>query len=132
MSDALLVVEDWISEHYFSGESFLARVKERAKQQREEHAAGHETTRSRFTSDRARLVTQFARLYAEPEPGEASARSLHAELLRILGYDRLRMTREGPVRWVAQPGSEAGLAVVEARPVAAIEELFVRDAPTQC
>lgn len=134
MSDALLVVEDWISEHYFSSEStkesFLARVKERSKQQREEQKAGHETTRSRFTSNRSWLVTEFARLYTDGEPDEASARSLHAELLRILGYDRLKVTREGPVRWVAQPGSTPGLAIVEARPVAAIEDLFVRDAAT--
>lgn len=130
MSDALLVVGDWISEHYFSGAPFRKRVTDRATEQKKERAAGHETTRSRFTSNRSQLVTEFARLYADDELDEASARSLHAELLRILGYDRLKVTREGPVRWVAQPGSAPGLAIVEARPVAAIEDLFVRDAAT--
>src|SRR5699024_1434625 len=68
-SDALLVVEDWISEHYFTtdarGESFGSRV----TALRKTWDAADESVRSRFTSARPALVNEFARL----DPGDRAS-----------------------------------------------------------
>ena len=72
VSDALVVGEDWISEHYFTTdtakESFLARVLERRKEWEalEKPAAPGApptpTPRSRFRSERSRLEELLAAL----------------------------------------------------------------------
>ena len=73
-SDALLVVEDWISEHFFTTdarkESYLARVLDRVKQWRD---AEHPTTKSRFTAERSKLATAMAALYADEDPDPDAA-----------------------------------------------------------
>ena len=132
-SDALLIVEDWISEHYFTTdadrESFRARVLARAKQWK---FADGQTTESRFTANRSRLAASLAALYSDDDPSAAAAEAIHAELLRILGYAPGPYETEvsGPVRWFRYPGLSAALAVVEARPAVAVEDLFAKDAPT--
>ncbi len=132
-SDALLVVEDWISEHFFTTdarkESYLARVLERAKQWRD---AEGPTTKSRFTADRSRLATAMAALYADEEPNPTAAANLHADLRRILGFHPgpYETTINGPVRLLRSPGLEPTLALVEAKPAATLDELFARHADT--
>ena len=132
-SDALLIVEDWISEHYFTTdadrESFRARVLARAKQWK---SADGLTTESRFTADRSNLAADLAALYSDDDPSAAAADAIHAKLLRILGYIPGPYETEvsGPVRWLRSPSLPATLAVVATRPVAALEDLFAKDAPT--
>lgn len=129
-SDALIVVEDWISEHYFATdsakESYLARVKNRAKQWKEQP----DSTRARFTRDRARLATAIASLYTDDEPGDPT--EVHTWLRRILGYEPgpWQVEVRGSVRLLRAPGVEPALAIVDALPVAALDDLFVHDAAT--
>ena len=149
VSDALVVGEDWISEHYFTTdtakESFLARVLERRKEwEALEKPAdpGTEPTptpRSRFRSERSRLEELLAALPAddaESLTGAAleAAGELDALLRDILGFAsaEYRLTGRGPVTLVRPVGDEgpAPLALLRARPVTTVEDLLVKDALT--
>lgn len=74
VSDALVVGEDWISEHYFTSQaakgSFAARVLERRQEWAAAEAEGVATSRSRFRAQRSRLESLLAELPA-PEGAEA-------------------------------------------------------------
>lgn len=133
-SDALIVVGDWISEHYFTTdatkESYLARVLERA---REWKKADYETPRSRFTQARTGLATTLADVFADQAPDLESARRAHDELRRILGYEdpaAFIPETNGPLTLLRRPGQTDALAIVEAAPADALEELFARRART--
>ena len=149
VSDALVVGEDWISEHYFTTdatkESFLARVLERRKEwEALEKPADPGTTstptpRSRFRSERSRLEELLAVLPADDAgslTGAAleAAGELDALLREILGFtsSEYRLTERGPVTLVRPVGDEgpAPLALLRARPVTTVEDLLVKDAPT--
>ena len=149
VSDALVVGEDWISEHYFTTdtakESFLARVLERRKEwEALEKPAdpGTEPTptpRSRFRAERSRLEELLAALPAddaESLTGAAleAAEQLDALLRDILGFAsaEYRLTERGPVTLVRPVGDEgpAPLALLRARPVTTVEDLLVKDALT--
>ena len=148
-SDALVVGEDWISEHYFTTdavkESFLARVLERRKEWEalekpaDPNAAPMPTPRSRFRSERSHLEELLAALPADDADsltGAAleAAEQLDALLREILGFSsaEYRLTERGPVTLVRPVGDEgpAPLALLRARPVTAVEDLLVKDAPT--
>ena len=151
VSDALVVGEDWISEHYFTTdatkESFLARVLERRKEwEALEKPADPGTAptptptpRSRFRSERSHLEELLATLPAddaESLTGAAleAAGELDALLREILGFtsSEYRLTERGPVTLVRPVGDEgpAPLALLRARPVTTVEDLLVKDAPT--
>src|SRR5487761_179433 len=135
-SDALIVGEDWISEHYFTtdakSESFQAKVTERRKAWDEDAKNGASTVRSRFTAARRELGSKIADLQAG-EPGTGAQRTddalpgLYADLRKILGYDsgEYLLKQHGPVIRVRTPDlSEAApLILVEARAADAIEDL---------
>mgnify|MGYP006867757585 FL=1 len=138
-SDALLVVEDWISEHFFTTdakkESFQKLVLDRRKQWAAESV---ETSRSRFTTQASKLATMLAALYSndldEAARAEATEQA-HEELLRVLGYSTGEFTIDphGPVRFFSTAGvDDPALAVVMARPVETHDELMVKDAETLC
>ena len=149
VSDALVVGEDWISEHYFTTdatkESFLARVLERRKEWEalekpaDPGTAPTPTPRSRFRSERAHLEELLAALPAD-DAGSLTGAALEAverldALLReILGFasPECRLTERGPVTLVRPMGDEgpAPLALLRARPVTTVEDLLVKDAPT--
>ena len=149
VSDALVVGEDWISEHYVTTdatkESFLARVLERRKEWEalekpaDPNAAPTPTPRSRFRSERSRLEELLAALPAD-DAGSLTAAALEAAgqldaLMReILGFasPEYRLTERGPVTLVRPVGDEgpAPLALLRARPVTTVEDLLVKDAPT--
>ena len=148
-SDALVVGEDWISEHYFTAdavkESFLARVLERRKEWEalekpaDPNAAPMPTPRSRFRSERSHLEELLAALPADDADsltGAAleAAEQLDALMREILGFSsaEYRLTERGPVTLVRPVGDEgpAPLALLRARPVTAVEDLLVKDAPT--
>ena len=149
VSDALVVGEDWISEHYFTTdtakESFLARVLERRKEwEALEKPAdpGTEPTptpRSRFRAERSRLEELLAALPAdgaESLTGAAleAAEQLDALMRDILGFAsaEYRLTERGPVTLVRPVGDEgpAPLALLRARPMTTVEDLLVKDALT--
>ena len=149
VSDALVVGEDWISEHYFTTdatkESFLARVLERRKEWEalekpaDPGTPPTPTPRSRFRSERSRLEELLAALPAD-DAGSLTGSSLEAAeqldaLLReILGFasSEYRLTERGPVTLVRPVGDEgpAPLALLRARPVTTVEDLLVKDALT--
>lgn len=149
VSDALVVGEDWISEHYVTTdatkESFLARVLERRKEWEalekpaDPGTAPTPTPRSRFRSERSRLEELLAALPADDAgslTGAAleAAGELDALLREILGFtsSEYRLTERGPVTLVRPVGDEgpAPLALLRARPVTTVEDLLVKDAPT--
>ena len=149
VSDALVVGEDWISEHYFTTdatkESFLARVLKRRKEWEalekpaDPSTAPTPTPRFRFRSERAHLEELLAALPADDAgslTGAAleAAGELDALLREILGFasPEYRLTERGPVTLVRPVGDEgpAPLALLRARPVTTVEDLLVKDAPT--
>ena len=138
-SEALIVGEDWISEHYFTtdakSESFQAKVAERRKAWDEDAKIGPGTVRSRFIAARGRLATSLADLLAgQPGSGDDSLPQLHAELRQVLGYDtgEYALTRRGPIIGVGTPDLREGapLVLVEARAAETIEDLIAKDGRT--
>lgn len=153
-SDALVIGEDWISEHYFTTdatkESFQAKVLERRKTWDEaaqsqatqpsptQPASTHTpSTRAAFTAARGEVETLLGGLLT-PEGGMAvsadDVRDIYARLRTLLGYTGAGRTvvDDSGVLAVSTPGvgDSAPLIIVAARPVAAIEELLEKDAPT--
>ncbi|AZZ40912.1 restriction endonuclease subunit M [Acidipropionibacterium jensenii] len=155
-SDALLVVEDWISEHYFTSdaanETFHRRVVDRRK---EWDAAEEPTSRSRLTAARVELLAAMSALYPDATSGETltngdttggqqqptlvdddvrdAAADLYKALRKVLGYQTGEFHQEGdtPVRRYSARGlAETPLAIVEAAPVQTLEDLFIKRAPT--
>jgi hypothetical protein len=138
-SDALIVGEDWISEHYFTtdakSESFQAKVAERRKAWDEDAKNGAATVRSRFVSVRLRLGGSIADLLAgQPSTGDDSLPELYAELRQVLGYEsgEYVLKRTGPVLGVVTPEISEGapLVIIEARAVETIEDLIAKDGGT--
>ena len=147
VSDALVVGEDWISEHYFTtdakAESFAARVRERrqawdAEAKPTDGTAPVATTRSRFLAERGRLESLLAELPGEDEAPSAAALAaadeLDAVLRQVLGFvpGELVLTESGPVTFVSPIGTEgaAPTALLHARPAATIESLLAKDGAT--
>ncbi|WP_210767298.1 hypothetical protein [Flavimobilis rhizosphaerae] len=138
-SDAIVIGEAWISEHFFTTEaksqSFQARVLERRKEWDAEDAEDRATVRSRFTHARQGLEVDLAAL-AEKSGSSlaAAAEDVHTRLLDVLGFTGhgLHHERTGPLIRVSAPGITDGapLAIVLARPVAAIEDLLSKDEPS--
>lgn len=148
-TDAILVGEGWISEHYFTteakGESFRSEVKKRRDAWDAEAKEGRKTPRSRFTEARQGLEADLATLaeILDPAAGadrrdglapEDAAVAVHERMLDVLeltGHG-LVLDRQGPLLRVSSPGvtDRSPLAVVSARPVATLEDLLARDAVT--
>ena len=132
-SDALIVGEDWISEHYFTtdakSESFQAKVTERRKAWDEDAKTVREdgdpesrvdTVRSRFLAARGSLGADLASLLADaPDVADAKLPDLYARLRTVLGYNTGEYTLKqvGPVIRVTTPdlNEAAPLVIVEAR-----------------
>ncbi|QCV96222.1 class I SAM-dependent DNA methyltransferase [Acidipropionibacterium acidipropionici] len=150
-SDALRVVEDWISEHYFTSdapnETFHKRVLERRKAW---DAAEQPTSKSRITGSLREILAGIANLYPDATSGEtqttlvdddirARAASLYRQLRTALGFETgefhhdvaTETAEDSPVRRYAAHGlSEYPLAIVDAVPAQTLEDLFIKDAPT--
>ncbi|WP_420823662.1 Eco57I restriction-modification methylase domain-containing protein [Terracoccus luteus] len=134
MSDAFVVGEDWISEHYFTtdakSESFQGKVLERRK---EWDASEVETSLTRFTAARGRLENAFTNLLADGTEA-TDADDLHDDLLTILGYrtGQFAPHSEGPLTWVSSPGitGQAPLAILAALPADAVDDVVAKDAPS--
>ncbi len=133
-SDAFVIGEDWISEHYFTtdakSQSFQARVLERRREW-DDVADGVQTVRSRFTTARGRVESVLAAVLAGEDEGWRLP-DLYAELRQILGYEtgEYSLKADGPVTHVAAPDIAAAppLAIVAARATETVEDLLVKDA----
>ncbi|PRZ08594.1 hypothetical protein BCE75_101286 [Isoptericola sp. CG 20/1183] len=135
-SDAIVVGEDWISEHYFSTDgkqSFQAKVLERRKAW-DDGGTDAPSTRTRFVAARAESLSTLAGL------GEEGGRfavlpELYERLRAVLGYTTaaLQAKREGPVEWVHATGLEAKapLVLVEAVAVKDVESLLAKGDPAK-
>lgn len=148
-SDAILVGENWISEHYFTTdatkESFRAKVLERRAFWDDEAKADRPTPRSRFVEARQALEAELSTVaeLLDPTGGtdlrdgrdpDQVAAGIHERLLEVLeltGHG-LALDRQGALLRVSSPGiaDRAPLVVVSARPVTAVEDLLKRDEPT--
>ncbi len=141
-SEAIVVGEDWISEHYLTtdakSQSFQSRVLQRRADWDAEDAAGGPSTRARFTAKRAELMDLFAVVNPEGADKAADGRealhALSAQLRSVLGYVQgvFHLDETGPVRHVAIHGLEdaAPLALIDAKPVAQLEDLLAKDGDT--
>ncbi len=138
-SDAIVIGEDWISEHYFTTDAGKQSFQGQVQQFRKDwDAATTETVRSRFTAARRDLESALADLMSGEGASNggslAAASDLYATLRRVLGYaaPEYALTAVGPVIAVRAPGitEAAPLVIVEARPVDAVDDLLARDADT--
>jgi hypothetical protein len=138
-SDALIVGEDWISEHYFTtdakSESFQAKVAERRKAWDEDAKTGATTVRSRFTAARRELGTTIADLLAgQPGTSDDTLPEVYYRLREILGYTSGEYTlkQDGPLIQVTTPdlAEPAPLVIIEARAAQTIEDLIAKDGST--
>lgn len=134
-SDAFVVGEDWISEHYFNIEStkqsFQSRVATLRRSWDERAKDGEQTPSSRLAAVRRDLLTALA---SEMTDAAAYDSSVLTPLASALGYADARWHRTvtGPVTIVAPadtPDSPAG-AVVRARRVDDLSDLLAKDAAT--
>lgn len=134
VSDAIVVGEEWVSEHYVTTdatkESFRARVL--ARRSEWDALKEHGTPRTRFTAARTSLLNRFATLDSSTDDHVSEVRALNATVRSILGYDAMGLARSvhGPVTFVHAAGLEntPGLAIVDARPGETIESLLAKDA----
>ena len=133
-SDAFVIGEDWISEHYFTtdakSQSFQAKVLEQRKAW-DEAGEGVSTIRSRFTAVRGRLEASLADLLAG-EDEDGTLPELYADLRQVLGYHsgEYSLKTDGPVIHVSAPdiSANAPLAIIEAKPAETVEDLIAKDA----
>ena len=138
-TDAIVIGEGWISEHYFTtdaaSQSFQSRVNAFRKSQDAGGEPGLSTTRSRFSEARGRIEVEIASLaeIADDPVASISACSLITEqLISILGFNRhgFTLARSGPVQSLTDStvGDQTPLILVSARPADSVEDLLARDA----
>ncbi|MDN3495285.1 hypothetical protein QL996_05050 [Planococcus sp. APC 4015] len=134
-SDAFVVGEDWISEHYFNTEStkqsLQSRVAALRKSWDERAKDGEQTPSSRLAGVRRDLLSALA---SEATDAVAYDSAMLTPLAAALGYADARWHRTvtGPVTVVAPadtPESPAG-AVVRARRVDDLTDLLAKDSAT--
>lgn len=143
-SDAFIVGEDWISEHYFNTESakqsFQGRIIARRKDWDDRESAGEKTPRSRLAAAGAALTSVLSTADADAVDDELievdAARhrdEVLAPLAMTLGYEDARWRREknGPITLLApKDATEVSAALVFARPVADVVDLLSKNKPT--
>lgn len=139
VSDAFVVVGEWLSEHYFTSdatkESFRAKVLGRRKEWEEQVSS----PRERFTAARGDLERRLGALSeaageaAEPADRQAAADAVYDDVLTVLGYrtGQFSLAVDGPVTRVSSAGIEgkAPLAILRARPVDALEDAVSKGDP---
>jgi hypothetical protein len=144
VSDAFVVGEDFVSEHYFSTDaktqSFQAMVADRRKGWDADRDAGHPTPESAYSAARGELTRIFNGLSENADTDVVD--DLYARLRGVLGFDApirwesARLggsdTEAGPVIAVRTRGltGAAPLVIVEARGALALEDLLAKDEKT--
>ena len=143
-SDAFIVGEDWISEHYFNTESakqsFQGRVIARRKDWDERESAGEKTPRSRLAAAGAALTSLLSAV--DTDAGDDAVIEVDVDrhrsevltpLAAALGYEDARWRREtnGPITLLApKDASEVSAALLFARPVTDVVDLLSKNKPT--
>ena len=144
-SEAIIVGEDWISEHYLTtdatSQSFQARVRARRSAWDETDADHDESTRARFSAHRSKLLSSLTTISPETdddgsvgEAGLEAVRTFLTHLRSVLGYvdGAYDIRHAGPLRFVALHGVSGGapLVLLDAKPVAQLESLLEKNAET--
>lgn len=144
VSDALVVVNDWISEFYFTADensgTFFAETKKLIKEWKQESEASPawRSPLERFTSSRQHILSELIAVHASAAdlPDTASvqdrreelgwASSASAELLRsVLGYDESPHRGGGALRWYSpQDTTDPSIAMIDALAAETAEELL--------
>lgn len=149
ISDALYVVEDWISEHYFTSDdpskTFGARTKALMAEWSSTAADDPDwrSPRERFTSDRTGLVNRLLELQADAAALPAAVHSserrallgarsvaLADEIRTILGFADGQVTAGSPGRWdvtVTGPLRRYATRGVDEAPFAMLDALAATD-----
>lgn len=116
---------DFVAEHFLTSDgkaSFGSHVTARVREWREADAS----PLTRFAAVRGELESLFVRLGESPDDRDAAG-EVRAVMLRTLGFEGqgYALDEDGPVLRVASPGlgSAAPLAIVDARPADALEDL---------
>ncbi|WP_225735780.1 Eco57I restriction-modification methylase domain-containing protein [Gulosibacter chungangensis] len=140
-SDAMIIGESWISEHFFTTdskkESFNAEVQKRHRLWKDFEDTGQTSARSRLRTARGDLVAALSELATRTADGEQWLPSEHtAQALDELLYTPLTTAlgagegflterRDGPVRWFHEDGiATSELAIIEAAPADSIDDLL--------
>ncbi len=134
-SDAFVVGEDWISEHYFNTEStkqsFAARVKALRKEWDAREDAGEQTPRSRLAEARGALLRALA---VEDAGDRAWDDTVLTPLAAALGFADARWHRavSGPVTFLsaAETPDARVAALIRAHRVADVSDLLAKNEPT--
>lgn len=138
LSDAIVLGEDFISEHYFTtdanSQSFRAKVLDRRKQWEAVKSDGGSTPRTRYTEQRNTLARTFNGLSETADDEKLDA--LYATLRTLLGFDSTLLweterrggtdTAAGPVLALRSNGlaGAAPLVIVEARANLTVDDLL--------
>lgn len=134
-SDALILGEDFISEHYFTtdakAQSFQAKVLERRKAWDAARDVNQETSRSRWLTHRGNLAKSFTGLAENADTDTLAA--LYEQMRDVLGYANTLLwetERDGPVLKVRTRGlsGPAPLAIIDAQ--GALDDLLAKDEKT--
>lgn len=149
-SDAFIVGEDWISEHYFGSDqakqSFHKRVLDQRKQWDARDADGEPTPKASLSAVKGSLLASLAALSMPlidgsnntPANDAAALARFDSEvlipLIQALGYENNAYVRSttGPVTWLT-PLHSAGtpsVALIKARPVADVSDLLAKNQDT--
>ncbi len=132
-SDALVVVEDWISEHYFTSEATKQTFRKHVLDRRKTWDADKDRSPlARFTAERAKLSSDLATLHDEFDA--TLNHDLQDRLLTILGFTSapLTITHDGPLIRYATPGIDAAapFVIVRAKPIETATDIFAKNEPT--
>ncbi len=134
-SDALILGEDFISEHYFTtdakSQSFQSKVLERRKAWDAAREEDQPSARSRYLTHRSALAKTYVGL-AENADADTLA-GLYEQVRDVLGYTnttRFQTERHGPILTVRTRGlsGPAPLAIIEAQ--GDLDELLAKDEKT--
>jgi hypothetical protein len=136
-SDAFVVGEEWISEHYFStdakSQSFSARVLQRRALWDELTDDSIPTPRSRFVAIRGALASSFAQLAEITDAADLRER-IYTPLRTALGFaaGTLDIDQSGPLTLLRPSDLTEGasVALIEAVSVEQFDDLLQRDAET--
>ncbi|WIE73526.1 class I SAM-dependent DNA methyltransferase [Curtobacterium sp. MCJR17_020] len=144
-SEAIIVGEDWISEHYLTtdapSQSFQARVRARRSEWDETDADHDESTRARFSAHRSELLSSLTTISPDTdddgsvsEAGLEAVRTFLTRLRSVLGYadGAYDIRHAGPLRFVALHGVSGGapLVLLDAKPFSQLESLMEKNAET--
>ncbi|WP_315278369.1 Eco57I restriction-modification methylase domain-containing protein [Kocuria carniphila] len=146
-SDALVVVNDWISEFYFTADensgTFVGATKNLVKQWKDEseNSVSWQSPLERFTGSRQDLLSQLIELHSRAAEVDESATiqqrrdalahasSDVAERIRtILGFDTAPHRENGALRWYsALDTTEPTIAIIDAVAAETAEELLSKN-----